>query len=82
MLFLLKDSPHKIKLEKVHGALILFFVSPSSPPPQSRSKENAKIVSKNSTKKKLQFQGRIWFFIKNTKKQPLFSKRLVEKYQI
>ena len=74
MLFLLTDSSQKRKLEKVHGALIIFFVSPSSPPPQSRSKENAKIVSKNSTKKKLQFQDRICFFIKNTKKQPLFSK--------
>ena len=50
MLFLLTDSPQKLKLEKVHGALIiLFYVSPSSPPLQSRFKENAKILSKNST---------------------------------
>ena len=32
MLFLLTDSPQKLKLEKVHGTLIiLFYVSPSSP---------------------------------------------------
>ena len=44
------DFPQKLKLEKVHGALIiLFYVSPSSPPLQSRFKENAKILSKNST---------------------------------
>ena len=50
MLFLLKDSPQKLRLEKIHGALIiLFYVSPSSPPLQSRFKENAKILSKNST---------------------------------
>ena len=50
MLFLLTDSLQKLKLEKIHGALIiLFYVSPSSPPLQSRFKENAKILSKNST---------------------------------
>ena len=32
MLFLLADSPQKLKLEKIHGTLIiLFYVSPSSP---------------------------------------------------
>ena len=32
MLFLLKDSPQKLKLEKIHGTLtILFFVTSSSP---------------------------------------------------
>ena len=42
--------PHQLKLEKVHGALIIiFYVSPSSPPLQSRFKENAKILSKNFT---------------------------------
>ena len=50
MLFLLTDSLQKLKLEKVHGALIiLFYVSPISPSLQSRFKENAKILSKNST---------------------------------
>ena len=50
MLFLLTDFLQKLKLEKIHGALIiLFYVSPSSPPLQSRFKENAKILSKNST---------------------------------
>ena len=50
MLFLLTDSPQKLKLEKVHGALIIiFYVGPSSPPLQSRFKENAKILTKNST---------------------------------
>ena len=49
MLFLLTDSHQKLKMEKVHGALIiLFYVSPSSPL-QSRFKENAKILPKNST---------------------------------
>ena len=50
MKFLLTDSPQKLKLKKVHGTLtILFYVSPISPPLQSRFKENAKILSKNST---------------------------------
>ena len=50
MLFLLTDFPQKLKLEKVHGALIiLFYISPSSPPLQHRFEENAKILSKNST---------------------------------
>ena len=31
MLFLLTDSPQKVKLEKIHDTLILFYVSPSSP---------------------------------------------------
>ena len=48
MLFLLIDSPQKLKLEKVHGTLkILCFVSPGSPPLQSRFKEDSKILSKN-----------------------------------
>ena len=50
MLYLLTDSLQKLKLEKVHGVLIfLFYVSPNSPPLQSAFKENAKILSKNST---------------------------------
>ena len=50
MLFLLTDSPQKLKMDKVHDALtILFYVSPTSPPRQSCFKENAKILSKNST---------------------------------
>ena len=48
MLFLLTGSTQKLKLEKVHGAL-LFYVSPSSPPLQSRFTENAKILSKKFT---------------------------------
>ena len=49
MLFLLTDSPQKLKLKKFHGALIiLFHVSPNFPPLQSRFKENAKILFKNS----------------------------------
>ena len=64
MLFLLTDSPQKLKLEKFHGVLIiLFYVSSSSPPPQSRFKENAKLLSKNSTaEENIQFQDRICFF--------------------
>ena len=50
MLFLLTDYPQKLKLEKVHDALIiLFYVSLSSLPLQSRFKDNANILSKNST---------------------------------
>ena len=50
MLYLLTDSPQKLKLGKVHGTLIIiFYVSPSAPPLESRFKENAKILSKNST---------------------------------
>ena len=50
MLFLLTDSPQELKLEKVHGTLIImFYVNPSSLPLQLRFKENAKILSKNST---------------------------------
>ena len=50
MLFLLTDSPQKLKLEMVHGALIIpFYVSSSFPPLQSRFKENAKVLSENST---------------------------------
>ena len=50
MLFPLTGSPQKLKLEKVHGALIiLFYISSSSPPLQSRFKQNAMILSKNST---------------------------------
>ena len=61
MLFLLTDCPHKLKLEKVHGALIiLFYITPSSSPLKSRFKETA------TTLQTLQFQDRISFFIKNT----------------
>ena len=50
MLFLLTDSPQKRKLEKVHAALIILFYASLSPSPlQSPFKENAKILSKNST---------------------------------
>ena len=49
MPFLLIDSPQKLKLKKVQGTLIiLFYVSPGSPP-GFHFKENAKILSKNST---------------------------------
>ena len=63
--------PSKTKTRKVHGALIiLFYVSPSSPPVQSHFKENAKILSKNSTTQKNITISRqnLLFFIKNKKK--------------
>ena len=85
MLFLLTESPQKLKLEKVHGALIiLYYVSPIPPPLQSHFKENAKISSKNSNTQKNMTISRqnLLFFIKNTKKQTLFIKWLVGKYQI
>ena len=70
MLFLLIDSPKKLKLEKVHGAFrILFYVSPSSPPLQSRFKGNAKTLSKNSTTQEIITTSREdSFFSINTKK--------------
>ena len=50
MLFLLKESPQKLKLKKIHGTLIIIaYVSPSSPQLQSYFKRNTKILSKNST---------------------------------
>ena len=70
MLFLLIDSLQKLKLEMIHGALIiLFYVSPSSPQLQSRFKENAKILSKNSsTQENITISRQILlFFIKNAK---------------
>ena len=88
LLFLLTDSPQKLKLEKVHGALIIFcYVRPISPPLQSRFKENAKILSKNSTtQENIRIsKENLLFLLKATKittkkqkqkkkKQPLFSK--------
>ena len=70
MLFVLTDFPQKLKLAKVHGALIiLFYVRPSSPPLQSCFKENAKILFKNSTTQENMI---IWrqnlFFLLKTKK--------------
>ena len=57
-----------LKLEKVHGALIiLFYVSPSSPLLQSRLKENAQILSKNPTTQN--FKTEFAFFINNTKRK-------------
>ena len=70
MLFVLTDSPQKLKLAKVHGALIiLFYVRPSSPPLQSRFKENAKILFKNSTTQENMIISRQnLFFLSKTKK--------------
>ena len=78
MLFLLTGSPQKLKLEKVHGALItLFYVSQSSPLIQSRLKENAKILSNNSTTQEnitISKQNLLFLFKTQKKKQQLFSK--------
>ena len=53
MLYLLTCFPQKLKLENVHGALIiLVYVNPSSPWLEPRFKENAKILFKNSTTQK------------------------------
>ena len=81
MLFLLTDSLQKLKLEKIHGALIiLFYVSPSSPPLQSRVKEDAKILSKNSTtQKNITVSRQNLLFLLKTQKQPLLRKLLVGK---
>ena len=78
MLLLLTDSNLKLKLEKIHGALIiLFYVSPSSPPLQSRFKETAKIFSKNSTTQEnitISRQNLLFLLETRKNKQPLFSK--------
>ena len=69
MLFLLTDPPPKLKLGKVHCTLrILFYLSLSSNQLQFR-KENAKILSKNSTTQeniKISRQN-LLFLMKNTK---------------
>ena len=71
MLFLLTDSYQKLKLEKVHGTLIiLFYVSLSSPHLQFRFKKNANILSKNSTTQENITISRQNSFIKNTHKKP------------
>ena len=64
MLFLLTDSSQKLKLEEIHGALIIAsYESPSSPALQSRFKENAKILSKNfHSRKCYNFKTEFAFF--------------------
>ena len=59
-------------MEKVHGALILFFyVSPSSPPLQFRFKENAKILAKNSTtQENITISRQTLFFLLKTQNPP------------
>ena len=71
LLFLLTDSPQKLKLEKVHGALIIFcYVRPISPPLQSRFKENAKILSKNSiTQENIRISRENLLFLLKAKKK-------------
>ena len=66
-LFLLTDSPQKINLENVHGALItLFYVSP---------RECQDILLKlYHSRKYYNFKTEFTLFTKNTKKQQLFSK--------
>ena len=51
---------------------------------KSRFKENTNIFSKNSTSQEniTIWRQNLLFLIKNTKKQPFFSKRLVGKHQI
>ena len=59
------NSLQKLKLEKVHDALIiLFYVSPSSPPLQARFKDNANILSKNfTTQKNISISRQILLFL-------------------
>ena len=67
MLFLLIHAPQKLKLEKVHGVLIiLFYVGPSSLL-QSCSKENTKILSKNTTRENITVsrQNLLFFYQKH-----------------
>ena len=76
VLFLLTGSPQKLKLEAVHGVLIILFdVSLSSHPVQSLFKENGKILSKNSTtQENITILKQNLLFLLKTIKQPLFSK--------
>ena len=65
----MRDSPPKLKLEKVDGPLIiLFYVSPSYPPVQSHFKENAKTLSKNLTTQENITISRQTFFFKKKKR--------------
>ena len=69
MPFLLADSPQKLKLEKIHGALIiLFYVSPSSPPLQSRFKKNAKISKNFTTQENITISKQNFLFLLKTQK--------------
>ena len=79
MLFLLTNFPQKLKLKKVYGALIiLFYVSSSCPPLQSRFKEIPMILSKNShLRKYFNFVTEFHILLETQEKQPLFSKSLV-----
>ena len=72
MLFLLAGSPQKLKLENVHGALIiLFYVSPSSLSLQSRFKANVKILSKSSTtQENITISRQNFLFFLKTHKKP------------
>ena len=69
MLFLLTDFPQKLKLGKVHGALIiLFYISPSSPPLQLRFKENAKISKNSTTQENITISRQDLLFLLKTQK--------------
>ena len=61
MLFLLTDSPQELKLEKVHGTLIImFYVNPSSLPLQFVLKRMLRYYLKTPPLKQiLQFQDRM-----------------------
>ena len=77
MLFLLTDSPHKLKKKKVDGALVIaFYVIPSSSPLQSRFKDNGKTSSKNSTTQEIITISRqnLLFLLKTHTKKTLLSK--------
>ena len=69
--------PSKIKIQKGSWCFNNFFyVNPSSPLLQSRFKENAKILPKNSLTQENIATSRqnLLLFLKNTKKQRFFSK--------
>ena len=69
MLFLLTDSPKKLKLEKFHGALtILFYVNSSSSPLQSHFKENSKIFKSSTTQKNITISRQNLLFLLKSQK--------------
>ena len=77
----IEDSPQKLKLEKVHGALIiLFYIRLSSALLQSCFKENANILSKRSTIQEnitILIQNLLFFIKKSGKIPNLVLKRML-----
>ena len=71
MLFLLTIDPQNLKLEQVHGTLvILFYVRLSSPQLQSHFKENAKISKNSTTQENITISRQNLLYLLKTRKIP------------